>query len=218
MNGHKLGQSIYLMEYTNVDSSKFPDFFLRNLDHIPAPQLDALLKDHIELELACVEILETAVRDWKVAANKTAYIRHAIAYHKHRAPEHTGNKWVANDFGQDEISNLVYVMVTEIIAHAKGKHTAKSAVPKSFAAKWRLCTNVHPSYQGHRITIAGQDKACGSAEEAQKYIDGRKKAYSHLFQSEMPPIEKRWADSFSYMGVLLPWIRNIEIFEDGKLA
>ena len=118
-------------------------------------------KKHVELER--VAGVEEAVNSWKEAAKETSYLEKAIAYRKRRPPEHTGNKWVANEFGQNEISNLVYVMVTELVVWTNIKQKAKRAVPPKCTAKWYVCTNVHSVYQSNRFTIAGQNKVqqCG---------------------------------------------------------
>ena len=45
---------------------------------------------------------------------------------------------------------------------------------------------------------------CAAREEAEKYIQGRIKAYSHLFTEISPPIPKDLEKSFMVHGYLLP--------------
>ena len=45
---------------------------------------------------------------------------------------------------------------------------------------------------------------CAAREEAEKYIQGRIKAYSHLFTEISPPIPKDLEKSFMVHGHLLP--------------
>lgn len=59
--------------------------------------------------------------------------------------------------------------------------------------------------RGYGKVIAGQrQKRYTDKDAALKYIEGRKKAYAHLFTEISPPLPQEYADSFKVHGVLLP--------------
>ena len=58
---------------------------------------------------------------------------------------------------------------------------------------------------GHNIHLAGQNqKRYTDKAAAIKYLDGRKKAYSHLFTEISPQIPKEYERHFTVHGALLP--------------
>ena len=71
-----------------------------------------------------------------------------------------------------------------------------------YDVRWNIYTN-RPNYQS-TYKVAGQERTCVSREEAEKYIQGRIEAYSHLFTEISPPIPKNLEKSFMVHGNLLP--------------
>ena len=64
---------------------------------------------------------------------------------------------------------------------------------------------IHSPKQGYGEKIAGQNqKRYTDKNAAIKYLDGRKKAYSHLFTEISPPIPKEYERHFMVHGTLLP--------------
>lgn len=58
---------------------------------------------------------------------------------------------------------------------------------------------------GHCVEIAGQRrKRYTDKAAAEKYIEGRKKAFAHYFKEISPPIPQGYAEYFKVNGVLLP--------------
>ena len=57
---------------------------------------------------------------------------------------------------------------------------------------------------GHNNCIAEQERSFKDKAEAEKYIQGRIKAYSHLFTEISPPIPKEYEKSFMVHEHLLP--------------
>ena len=58
---------------------------------------------------------------------------------------------------------------------------------------------------GHCVEIAGQRrKRYTDKAAAEKYIEGRKKAFAHYFKEISPPISQEYAEYFKVNGVLLP--------------
>lgn len=59
--------------------------------------------------------------------------------------------------------------------------------------------------QGYGEKIAGQNqKRYTDKAAAEKYLEGRKKAYSHLFTEISPQIPKQYEHHFTVYGALLP--------------
>lgn len=71
-----------------------------------------------------------------------------------------------------------------------------------YDVRWNIYTN-RPDYT-NAYKVAGQERVCAAREEAEKYIQGRIKAYSHLFTEISPPIPKDLEKSFMVHGHLLP--------------
>lgn len=79
-------------------------------------------------------------------------------------------------------------------------------VPAAWYVTWDLYLN--SPREGYSIHLAGQDKKRYTDKAAAvKYLDGRKKAYSHLFAEISPPVPKEHENCFTVNGVLLPGYR-----------
>ena len=62
-----------------------------------------------------------------------------------------------------------------------------------------------PLRRGYGERIAGQSqKRYTDKNAAMKYLEGRKKAYSHLFTEISPPVPEQYKDHFTVHGALLP--------------
>ena len=66
-----------------------------------------------------------------------------------------------------------------------------------------------------RNDIAEQERSFKDKAEAEKYIQGRIKAYSHLFTEISPPIPKEYEHHFMVHGTLLPGY-TVEGLEQAK--
>ena len=79
----------------------------------------------------------------------------------------------------------------------------KQSVPIAWYVTWEV--RIHSPKQGYGAKIAGQNqKRYTDKNAAIKYLDGRKKAYSHLFTEISPPIPKEYEHHFMVHGTLLP--------------
>lgn len=102
-----------------------------------------------------------------------------------------------------EISNRVYKMFCQIREQTTYNREAKQDVPTAWYVTWDLYIN--SPRKGYNIHLAGQDKKRYTDKAAaERYLDGRKKAYSHLFAEISPPIPKEHENCFTVNGVLLP--------------
>ena len=113
--------------------------------------------------------------------------------------EHSSNKWVKakDEFDYNRISNRVYKMSYRIYERSSWRTDTKK-----YEVRWDIYTNRPQSQNSYKV--AGQERVCSTREEAEKYIQGRIKAYSHLFTEISPPIPKELEKSFMVYGQLLP--------------
>ena len=82
----------------------------------------------------------------------------------------------------------------------------KQSVPVAWYVTWDVYVN--SPKQGYGEKIAGQNqKRYTDKAAAEKYLEGRKKAYSHLFTEISPQIPKQYEHHFTVYGALLPGYR-----------
>ena len=118
--------------------------------------------------------------------------------------EHTSNQWQQSHYRDTEIiSNMVYKMSVSLHEDNHYDNDTGQFVSDAWIVTWGVSLNTPDEYRTKKI--AGQDrKRFSDKDAALKYIDGRKKAYAHLFTEISPPIPERYADRFSKNGLLLP--------------
>ena len=79
----------------------------------------------------------------------------------------------------------------------------KESVPVAWYVSWDVY--LKSPKKGYGKQIAGQrDKRYTDKAAAMKYLEGRKKAYAHLFTEVSPPIPQQYENHFSVHGALLP--------------
>ena len=114
---------------------------------------------------------------------------------------HSSNKWVNDrdcyNYDCTSISNMVYKMTYRMYDYTSWR----SEKTRRWEVKWSIGTN---SPVGHNNCIAEQERSFKDKAEAEKYIQGRIKAYSHLFTEISPPIPKEYEKSFMVHEHLLP--------------
>ena len=97
-------------------------------------------------------------------------------------------------------------MFCRIREDTKYDRQMKQSIPVAWYVTWDLYLN--SPREGYNIHLAGQDrKRYTDKAAAVKYLDGRKKAYSHLFAEISPPVPKEHENCFTVNGVLLPGYR-----------
>nr|WP_236945781.1 hypothetical protein [Enterocloster clostridioformis] len=162
-------------------------------------------QDSIEGEKKAYDIVVAAAKQWEQQAAVTQRLDRALAYLRTPEVKHTGNRWqpYSKDSALEEISNRVYKMFCRIREDTKYDREMKQSVPVAWYVTWDLYLN--SPREGYNIYLAGQDKKRYTDKAAAvKYLDGRKKAYSHLFAEISPPIPKEHENCFTVNGVLLP--------------
>ncbi len=179
----------------NVYSNENAD--LSDLLKLTVGDISALKEKNIAQEQAAYGKAIKGLKEWEALAAITGRYERAIEYLKVPEVSHTSNKWIKDEYGKSTISNKVYKMTYDIYERSSWRNNTVK-----YDARWHIYTN--RPYTQISYKVAGQERACATREEAEKYIQGRIKAYSHLFTEISPPIPKDLEKSFMVHGYLLP--------------
>ena len=180
-------------------------------DKILLPLVNASDFDLYELRALAVsgekkvfEQLKELAEVWEQKASLTMLIDRALSYKRVPQVEHTSNQWQQSHYRDTGIvSNMVYKMSVSLHEDNHYDNDTGQFVSDAWIVTWGVSLNTPDEYRTKKI--AGQDrKRFSDKDAALKYIDGRKKAYAHLFTEISPPIPERYADRFSKNGLLLP--------------
>lgn len=76
-------------------------------------------------------------------------------------------------------------------------------MPVAWYVTWDLYINSPKDGYGKKIAGQNQKRYTDKAA-AMKYLEGRKKSYSHLFTEVSPPVPKEYERHFTVYGALLP--------------
>lgn len=165
----------------------------------PISEIQAMREESVSKEKAAFEKVRQTAQDWEKQAAVTRRYDMAIEYLKMPEVSHTSNKWEKDKdkFDYNRISNRVYKMTYDIYERSSWRTDAKK-----FDVRWSIYTNSPKN--NCNLNVAGQERVCSTREEAEKYIQGRIKAYSHLFTEISPPIPKEYENPFRVYGQLLP--------------
>lgn len=167
--------------------------------------LEAMRQGSIDGEQKAYGIVQVAAKQWEKQAAATQMINRALEYLRTPEVSHTSNQWKQenNWRNSQEISNRVYKMTCSIWEDTKYDRETKQSVPVAWYVTWDVYVN-SPN-KGYTERIAGQNqKRYTDKAVAMKYLEGRKKAYSHLFTEISPPIPKQYEKHFTVHGALLP--------------
>ena len=180
-------------------------------DKILLPLVNASDFDLYELRALAIsgekkvfEQLKELAEVWEQKASLTMLIDRALSYKRVPQVEHTSNQWQQSHYRDTEtVSNMVYKMSVSLHEDNHYDNDTGQFVSDAWIVTWGVSLNTPDEYRTKKI--AGQDrKRFSDKDAALKYIDGRKKAYAHLFTEISPPIPERYADRFSKNGLLLP--------------
>ena len=175
---------------------------LSGLTALPLEQLQALRESYAAAEQAAFEALQEQAAAWDEQAGKTLAIDKAIEYVRTPEATHTANQWEATDYGK-HISNRVYQMRYHISENTRYDREKEKSIPYSWTLSWSIYTNSPHNYG--QAKIAGQERKVFADKAAmEKYLNGRIKAYQHLFTEVSPPIPPEYAEHFKVNGQLLP--------------
>lgn len=175
---------------------------ISGLTAIPLEQLRALREEYAAAEQAAFAALQQQAAAWEEQAGKTLAIDKAIEYVRTPEVKHTANQWEATDYGK-HISNRVYQMRYHISENTRYDREKEKSIPYSWTLSWSIYTN--SPHQYGQAKIAGQERKVFADRAAmEKYLNGRIKAYAHLFTEISPPVPQEYADRFRINGQLLP--------------
>ena len=160
-------------------------------------ELSAMLDKALDAEEKAYQKVISASYGWEPKAMATRLIERAIEYQNTPEVQHSSNQWVNKDNTHKDISNKVYRM--HFFYH---EYSSWRTTSKRWETKWYLSTN--SPIEGANPIIAQAERSFKTKDEMDKYIEGRIKAYSHLFTEISPPIPDELLRPFTLHGHLLP--------------
>jgi len=168
-------------------------------------ELSKLEEASVKKEEELYQKISALVSDWKKQAENTIDLRKAKEYLWTFPVNHTYNKW-EKDNNWYVLSNMVYKMSYHISERTR-RYSYKKPAVSVYDLDWDLVLNApsNSDQAGYGRKIAGQkQKVFDDKASLEKYLNGRIKAYSHLFTEISPPIPKEYEKHFYVNGVLLP--------------
>ena len=190
----KIERSIYF-ESSKADISA--------LTALPLAELIRQREESAAAEQAIFEALQQQAAAWEAQAGNTLTFDNAIEYARTPAVTHTENQWQADENNNHTISNRVYQMRYHIYENTRYNREQGKSIPYSYTLTWGVHTNSPDRYR--QAKIAGQDRKVFADKAAmEKYLNGRIKAYQHLFTEISPTIPQEYAEHFKVNGQLLP--------------
>ena len=173
------------------------------LTALPLAELIRQREESAAAERAIFEVLKQQAAAWDAQAGNTLTFDKAIEYARTPAVTHTENQWQADENNNHTISNRVYQMRYHIYENTRYNREQGKSIPYSYTLTWGVYTNSPDRYG--QAKIAGQDRKVFADKAAmEKYLNGRIKAYQHLFTEISPTIPQEYADYFKVNGQLLP--------------
>ena len=166
-------------------------------------EVENLRDESIGKENAAYEKVLQAVAEWEKSALVTKRHKRALEYLTAPPIEHTSNQWTVDDYDYKVRSNMVYLM----------KYRIDNRQSRNGAIKWdvELSVKTQSVQWQSAVIFERREKTFSSEESAQKYIDGRIKAYDYLFTEISPVIPDVDKSSFCVNGVLLPGYTTISM-------
>lgn len=180
---------------------------LSELVNMTPEQLKAAEENSVAAEKRIFSQMSELEKEWTRQAERTVSLRRAQEYLKTPPTPHTSNRWVTSEYGWHEMSNMVYKFNWRIYENTRWSQEQQMSVTTSFDLSWYLTYNTprDPDYSGPGRQIAGQtQKRFTAKEDMDKYLQGRIKAYAHLFTELSPPVPPDQKGRFCVNGVLLP--------------
>ena len=165
-------------------------------------QLREIREESAAVEQTIYEDLKQRATAWEAQAGQTLAVDKAIEYVRTPEVKHTANQWEAAENDRHIISNRVYQMRYHIYENTRYDREKEQSVPYAWTLSWNVYTNSPDGY--NQAKIAGQEKKFADKAAMEKYLNGRIKAYQHLFTEISPPIPKEYAYHFKINGQLLP--------------
>lgn len=170
---------------------------------LPLEQLKNMREESAAAEKQIFHQMQQQAIAWEEQAGKTLLFDKAIEYANTSEVQHTANQWDQLDEYRHIKSNMVYQMYYKISEDTRYDMGTKQFIPHSWTLEWNVRTNGPDRLR--QAKIAGQDrKTFADKADMEKYLNGRIKAYQHLFTEISPPIPPEYAQYFKVNGLLLP--------------
>lgn len=197
------GRELEVREYISFQRGRdgFCELIECSVDELLERKAESIIR---EKELC--QRIDAAVEVWSKQAQQTQQYMKALEYVKTPPTPHTSNRWTVNEYGNHEMSNMVYRFSWREYEHTEWDRTLEKSVPKSWELTWSVTFNTphNPDYSGDGWKIAGQDrKIFRDRASMEKYLQGRIAAYADLFVEICPPIPTEHKDRFSINGQLM---------------
>ena len=174
---------------------------ISGLTALSMEQLREIREESAAAEQTIYEDLKQRAAAWEAQAGQTLAVDKAIEYVRTPEVKHTANQWEAAENDRHIISNRVYQMRYHIYENTRYDREKEQSVPYAWTLSWNVYTNSPDGY--NQAKIAGQEKKFADKAAMEKYLNGRIKAYQHLFTEVSPPIPPEYAEHFKVNGQLL---------------
>lgn len=197
------GKQLRIFCYANVREK---DLNLAELVKLSLEQLKAEEGISTEKEKELFGKVESCIHEWEKQAEETIRLRKAQEYLRTLPVRHTFNQWVENANDWYELSNMVYKLTYHTSKNTFSQGNGKPPAVR-YSLSWSLVFNTprKPLDYQSGWKIAGQsDKRYMDEGEMERYLQGRIKAYSHLFTEISPPIPENAKKHFCINGTLMP--------------
>ena len=146
----------------------------------PISEIQAMREESVAKEKTAFEKVRQAAQDWEKQAAFTRRFDRAIEYLNIPEVSHTSNKWEKARYDKFTRSNRVYKMTYDIYERSSWRTDATK-----YDVRWYIYTN--SPHKTYNEMVAGQERTFTDKASAEKYLQGRIKAYAHLFTEISPP-------------------------------
>lgn len=197
------GCELNIREYVYFERGK-PEF--PQLTELSAEELEKRRVDSIGVEKELCRKVDAAVTEWIRQAQQTQQYTKALQYIRTPPVRHTSNQWQTDQYGQHEMSNMVYRFWWREYERTRWDRALNKSVTTGCEVTWYLLFNTpeNSDESSRGIQIAGQErKAFPDRAAMEKYLQGRIHAYAHLFTEISPPIPEEHKRRFYINGQLM---------------
>lgn len=163
------GRELEVREYISFQRGRdgFCELIECSVDELLERKAESIVR---EKELC--QRIDAAVEVWSKQAQQTQQYMKALEYVKTPPTPHTSNRWTVNEYGNHEMSNMVYRFSWREYEHTEWDRTLEKSVPKSWELTWSVTFNTphNPDYSGDGWKIAGQDRKISGIERLWRNI------------------------------------------------
>ena len=141
------GRELEVREYISFQRGRdgFCELIECSVDELLERKAESIVR---EKELC--QRIDAAVEAWSKQAQQTQQYMKALEYVKMPPTPHTSNRWTVSEYGNHEMSNMVYRFSWREYERTEWDRTLKKSVPKSWELTWSVTFNTphNPDYSG----------------------------------------------------------------------